>query len=111
MSVQNTSVVDFVSLDDQGGVILTISDHLAWTPECEHFLLLQEKINTYCKYIENGQIYDEYPQTRDRRPLISVVFFHDLTPKAEAFLQKVKAVLVREGFDLEWKKYQERASS
>ncbi len=106
MSIQDTSIVDLVSIDNEGGVILTISDHLDWSSEREHMLLLQEKINTYCQYVENGQIYDEYPEARDRRPLISVVFFHDLTTKAESFFQKVKSVLETEGFNFEWKKYQ-----
>jgi hypothetical protein len=105
MSIEDTSIVDFVSSDKEGNVILTISDHLDWSLESEHLLLLQNKINTYCKYIETGQIYDEYPEARDKRPLISVVFFCELTSKAEDFLQKVKTVLEGEGFNFEWKKY------
>jgi hypothetical protein len=105
MSVQESTIIDFISFDEKKNVILTISDHLDWSEEHEHLVLLQEKVNTYCKYIENGQIYDEYPDARDKRPLISVVLFHELTPKAEVFFQKVKASLEGEGFDFEWKKY------
>lgn len=105
MSIEETSVIDFVSTDERGSVILTITDHLDWSSEEKHLLLLQEKINAYCQYIENGQIYDEYPEVRDMRPIISVVLFHELTSKAESFFRKVSEVLGAEGFGFELQNY------
>jgi hypothetical protein len=75
MAIDETSVIDLVSVDDANKVNLTISDHLDWAETGKHLVLLQEKIDTYWRYVENGQLYDEYPQTRDRRPAIEVVFF------------------------------------
>lgn len=111
MAIQDTTVIDFVSLDSRGNVVLTVSDHLDWTAEQNHLLLLQEKINTYCTYVENGQLYDEFPESRDRRPLISLVLFHEATPKAAAFLAKVKTVLDTEGFSFEWKPYEKNSDN
>jgi len=110
MSVQDSTVVDFVSLAKSGDLVLTITDHLDWSAENEHLRQLQEKINTYCKYIESGQIYDEYPATRDSRPLISVVLFHDPTATADLFLLKAKRILEAEGFGFEWKKFSNKGS-
>src|SRR4029453_18308524 len=98
MAVDETSIVDFVSVDDSNNVNLTISDHLGWLATEEHLFLLQEKINTYCKYVENGQLHDEYPQTRDRRPAIDVMFFYKPVAEAEQFLAKVKSILEQDGF-------------
>jgi hypothetical protein len=106
MAIDETSVIDFVSVDDADNVNLTISGHLDWSAVQEHLLLLQEKINTYCKYVENGQLYDEYPQTRDRRPAIEVMFFYKPVPEAEQFLEKVKSTLDQEGFSFSWCLYQ-----
>lgn len=106
MAIDETSVIDFVSVDDADNVNLTISDHLDWSAIEGHLFLLQEKINTYCKYVENGQLYDEYPQTRDRRPAIEVMFFHKPVPEAEHFLEKVKSTLDHEGFSFFWGLYQ-----
>src|SRR5262245_5408976 len=105
MSIEETSVIDFVSIDPETGVILSVSDHLEWNSEVEHLRLLQEQINTYCQYVENGQLYDEYPQTRAKRPRISIVFFPQPPARCEAFLQRVKTLLANEGFDFEWKQY------
>jgi hypothetical protein len=45
MSVDQTDVVDFISLNQQGEVVLTVSDHLPWDEANEHCLLLQEKLS------------------------------------------------------------------
>jgi Family of unknown function (DUF6572) len=105
MAIDDTSVIDFVSVDDANNVNLTISDHLDWAETEKHLMLLQEKINTYCKYVENGQLYDEYPQTRDRRPAIEVVFFHAPVAEAERFLEKPRSTLEHEGFSFSWGPY------
>jgi len=94
-----------VSVDDANNVNLTISDHLDWAEMEKHLMLLQKKIHTYCKYVENGQLYDEYPQTRDRRPTIDVLFFHPPITEAERFLEKVRSTLEQEGFSFSWGLY------
>lgn len=106
MSIENVSVIDFVSIDKEAVVKLSISDHLDWTDEVRHMIFLQEKINNYCTYINNGQLYEEYPAARDRCVVISLVYFHDPTVKGEAFLAKVRGALGHEGIAFEWKIYQ-----
>ena len=46
MSVLDKESIDAVAITSDGvGIKLLISDHLVWTDEYEHLLLLQEKIN------------------------------------------------------------------
>jgi hypothetical protein len=111
MAIDDTSAIDLVSVDDANNLNLTISDHLNWSAAQEHLSLLQEKINTYCKYVENGQLYDEYPQTRDRRPGIEVIFFHEPVAPAERFLEKVRSIPEQEGFSFSWRLYQRNANN
>jgi hypothetical protein len=47
MSIGNSNVIDFCSLDKHGKVELTISDNLLWDETKHHLLLLQSKINAY----------------------------------------------------------------
>ena len=77
-----------MSVDDANNVKLTVSDHLDWSAKQEHLFLLREKINTYCKYVENGQMYHEYPETGDRRPAIEIVFFRKPVAEAKTVSQK-----------------------
>jgi hypothetical protein len=46
MSIENKKVVDFISINKNEKVVLTISDHLQWDEKNEHLLKLQEKINS-----------------------------------------------------------------
>ena len=55
MSVENSQVIDAISINPQDVVVLTISDHLEWDEENEHLLLLQNKINAYLGVIESGE--------------------------------------------------------
>ncbi len=47
MSVEQTDVVDIVSVDKRSGhVVLTVSDHLDWSDSLAHQRVLQEKLNS-----------------------------------------------------------------
>ncbi len=102
MAVHETSIIDIVSIGNEDTVSLTISDHLDWTNTESHFAILKEKINSYCQYIENGQLYDEYPETRDRRPIIRIIFVYPPTAEAGNLLKRIKSLLNQEGFVLNW---------
>ena len=75
MSVEQTNVIDFIGINNETGyVILTISDHLAWTgQDAEHISVLQEKLNAYFRFVESGEIYQSYPKARGRQILIDIV--------------------------------------
>lgn len=101
MSVENSTVVDAIGVErDSGKVILTISDHLDWIGEREHLLALQEKINTYLRFIESGEINDTYPDALGRARVIDVVTKHRPTDVALAFFRKATAVLHAAGVEL-----------
>lgn len=63
-------------------------------------LLLQEKINAYLRFVESGELYDEYPQAADREVVISVVGQYPLSKKALAFYETVSLVVQQVGFEL-----------
>ena len=73
MSIEDPNVIDFVSLDQNGNVFLTISDHLEWDADNEHLLLLQEKINSYLSSIESGDIYKKYPKAKGLKIIINLM--------------------------------------
>lgn len=39
MSVDNSKVIDSISIDKDGNVVLTISDHLPWDEKGEHLFV------------------------------------------------------------------------
>lgn len=101
MSVENTSVVDAIGVECASDkVILTISDHLDWSDERNHLLALQEKINTYLRFIESGEIDETYPGALGRARVIDIVTEHPPSDGAQEFLRKAAAVLRDAGVEL-----------
>lgn len=105
MSIEQSKVVDFVSIDPgSGDVYLTISDHLPWDHgEGEHLLLLQDKLNAYLRFIESGEMVKEIPETKGRKVLIELVGQFPLSQKASVFFEKASAAVHTAGFILQFK--------
>ncbi len=91
MSVVDKQKIDAVALtDDESGIVLLISDHLDWQDEYNHLLVLQEKINTYVTFLEEGQYKSIYEDNVITYGIIEIHFLCDITKKAEEFLQSVQ---------------------
>jgi hypothetical protein len=102
MSLEDSNVIDFVSLDPTGNVFLTISDHLAWDVDNEHLLLLQEKINAYLSSIESGDLYDKYPKAKGRKIIINLSTKYLPNEEGYIFLKKVKTMLEAAGYEFQY---------
>jgi len=102
MTVEQIRVVDFISIETgSGNVKLTVSDHLEWeTDTNEHFLVLQEKLNTYLAFVESGEILESYPDAKDRDVVIEIVCKYQPNERALKFLSKAATVIGGAGFEL-----------
>ena len=98
MSVENLKVIDFVSVDLNGNVVLTISDHLEWDDDNEHLQPLQDKINHYLGAIENGSLYEKYPNAKNRNIVIEIIAKYQPNNDGKIFLQRVKETLEAAGY-------------
>lgn len=97
MSVENTQIIDLIGIDNSSDeCVLTISDHLEWSLENNHILLLQEKINTYLSFIESGEILDSYPQAKNKAIRIELVLKYH--PKDFSFLNMMKSEILKIGY-------------
>jgi hypothetical protein len=102
MSVEQTNVIDFISKDQDGNVVLTISDHLEWDDQNEHLLVLQKKINAYLAFIESGEIDEQYPDAKTRKRVIKVVALYHPNEMGEKFLSQVKEIIEGAGFSFKF---------
>lgn len=105
MSIDETDKVDFITVDKQtGDVWLTITDHLEWEEnDGEHLLLLQEKLNTYLGFIENGEMYERVPATKGRRIVIDVVGKYPLSEQAKNFFERSSVAVSALGMSLQFR--------
>jgi hypothetical protein len=105
MSIEQSDVVDLIGIgDDTLGVALIISDHLDWSDEGAHLLLLQNKINAYLRFVESGEIYESYPQAKCRKIIIEVVGKYDLSNLADKLFEQAKRIVEDAGFGLRFVK-------
>lgn len=64
MTIEQANTVDLISVDRTTKVVKTISDHLDWTDQATHLLLLQDKINCYLAFIESGELRVSYAKAK-----------------------------------------------
>jgi hypothetical protein len=104
MSIDQTDVVDFVSIDNASGDLwLTISDHLPWDEdEGNHLVLLQDKLNAYLRFIESGEVFETVPEARGRNIVINLVGKFSLSQQADLFLGNARAAIEGAGFRLQF---------
>ena len=98
MTIENTKVLDVVGVEKGSGtVVLTISDHLPWGVDDRHLALLEEKIRSYVAFIENGQLFERYPNAQERGIEIRVIYQHEPDESGEDFLQAAGGALSERG--------------
>jgi hypothetical protein len=98
MSVEDTGVVDFISLDPSATEVeLTISDHLDWTDSERHVELLQRKIHRYLDFIESGGLRQSYPSAADKPIVIRVRAKFSPAPAASRFFEFIQAIAQENG--------------
>lgn len=107
MSIDQTNVIDAIGVDNQTGeVVLTIADQLEWTgSDNEHLLLLQEKLNTYLRFVESGEIMKVYPDAKERTVIIDVTCKHALTESARNFFTQVSPIVSGAGMSLRYRQF------
>ena len=112
MSIADPNVVDAIGLDMQTeNVILTISDHLDWRePVQTHLELLQDKLNTYLRFIESGEILESYPDAKDKSVVINIVGKYPLASAGEQFLSAAKSIVAEAGFSLTFELFKDSNS-
>ncbi len=103
MAVDNPDVIDIVSDDPFGRVVLTISDHLAWDDPVSHMQILQTKLNRYLAFVESDELLESRHGAVGKRVAIEVVLQHPPTAEGVTFFGRVKPVIEGAGFDFAYR--------
>ncbi|SRR6266571_3316299 len=100
MSVEQTDVVDFISIDKHGTAVLTISDHLGWDSADDHVVKLQKELNRYLVFIESGDLLKSYPNAKGRKVAIRIVGKYAPEREGEVFLSQARETIEAAGYAL-----------
>ena len=108
MSIEQSDVIDTIGVERLSGkLILTIADHLSWDDEKNHILLLQEKLNTYLRFVESGEVLVSYPDAAGRNVVIDLVCKHAMTEAGRLFVKEAEPILRGAGVELRWRLFPE----
>ena len=102
MTIEQTDVIDFIGKDKSENIVLTISDHLEWDVENEHLYLLQEKLNSYLRFLESGEVYESYEGSKGKKFIINVSCKYPPNKTSEDFLKKAENAINEAGFNFTW---------
>ena len=104
MAVDDSNTIDFVSLDPvKNQAVLTISDHLDWNDSLTHQLILQDKLNAYLRFVEGGELIQNFPKYLGLPIVFNVWFLHQPDSEGLVFLEKAREVIESAGFTLSFK--------
>jgi len=99
MSIDQTEIIDAIGIDNfSGDVILTMTDHLKWGAH-HHLLMLQEKLNTYLRFVESGEILEIFPDAKERNVLISLQCQYPPDKNGVKFLNQVSGFIKGAGIN------------
>jgi hypothetical protein len=108
MAVDEPEKIDVIGVDKKtGDVVLTISDHLGWEDEGSHLQILEQKLNSYLRFVENGEILEKYPAATGKPIVLRIVGLHPLTDRATRFYAEVADIVQGAGFTLQFELLQE----
>ena len=100
-TIEETNTIDAIGVEKSTGkVVLKIFDHLDWSDEHEHLYLLQEKLNSYLRFLESQEIYETYPAANGRELAVSIVFANSPSASALEFIDSASAIMSNAGFSL-----------
>lgn len=111
MSIEQINKVDLLGLNKGTGKIeLGIIDDLDWDEPKVHLQLLQDKINAYLSFIESGEIYESYPEAKNRSFKILIATKYQPDKIGKDFINSLRKILSSAGYELQLKEQLEATS-
>lgn len=96
MALEKSDVVDAIGLEsDTGAIVLSIIDSWDWSDPESHLNALRNKLNCYFQFIESGQIFEAYPDSKSRHLIIDVVERFEVPDYAIDFFENVTTLALK----------------
>ena len=103
MSIVNEGTIDFAGVEENN-LVLSMSDHLPWDGETDeaHLIMLQNKINDYLRFIEGGEVEENFNNQHFDNIIIRIIAKYPFSDECIEFLSLSRKVIIDAGFLLEW---------
>ena len=102
MSVSDSKVID-AAAENGEELVLLISDHITWAAaQIEHLQLLQKKLNTYIRYIDNKGWKNEFRGADFSSFKIEIGFKYRPHISFEKMIEAVRPELDKKNISIVW---------
>jgi hypothetical protein len=109
--MQRSGKIDIVGFDrKRDRAILSLIETRQWGDDDKTLFDLQEKLNTYIGYVEQGRLVEDYPQLRGKVIEFRLQTMFPLRPRDEEFIESVRQEHLQPR-GIEWKVELIRSSS
>lgn len=100
--LQHHGRIDMVALDKATNTaVLSLTETREWSVQNGNLYDLQEKLNSYIAYVEEGQMLRDYPATAGKQIELRLHTVHALSAEAKEFISSVQRdVLSKRGIKL-----------
>ena len=90
--ISDTEVVDLVTRKGDVVKLIMIEDR-KWDSDENMYYELQDKLSNYITYIENGQLYDDYPDVKKCNRVIQLDTIYEPSETAMDIIDSIRQVL------------------
>jgi hypothetical protein len=106
MALEDENAIDAAGIEKAtGSIFLTIADAWDWQDEQEHLKALQQKFNSYLRFIDTGELLDTFPVAAFRPVIIDLISRFPLSTGGNEFLKHVAEVCEQHGVSVRHKVY------
>jgi hypothetical protein len=98
MSVEDAHLVDFISFDPTGEIVLIMVEGREWDGSNRRRLFeLQEKVNSYASFACEGQLFEQHPELVGKQVRLELRCISPPDPATAKFLDMVREKLMERG--------------
>ncbi len=111
MALEASDVIDLLVVEKSGRIVLGLIDGSDWTDEHAHLLALQDKLNAYSAFVEEGEVFERVASlrgetvavARERPVAVRITARCQLPPIGEEFLGRARAFFAEVNIDVEFR--------
>ncbi len=101
MSISQINKVDLVTQSRTGEYFLIIVADEPWIDNDDFKYQLQEKLNNYCSYFLDGQMLQEYPDSKQQRITVRISSTTTIPKRLLEFISNLSKATKSSGIDIE----------
>lgn len=103
-SIKDPGVIDAIAVDKSSNTLVLLAiDPFKWSiQEADHLKAIQEKMNTYVRFIESGEYREHYPDNEFDGFKIVLRFKYQFSKHGIKFFEGGKKQLKERGIDFEY---------